>query len=266
MARGGSGAVRGGEPIAVDERLVMPSSGIEILEGRVLKVAGADPPHATEHMRLAYVLAAHVAPGFRGAVDMLTRTSADSDFAPDASVYPEGPDTETGGRRLEVLAFEVVASQRLSVPTKKARELAARGVTRIFALVLTRRRALEWDHQAGQFRPMHLDEHIAHPCLAVPIPIRALLEAAGADEAVHAALEARRPDLGEPARAAAEARGEARGRAETLLRACATLGVVVPDEDRQALPAATAETLNAVLDAVLQTRRWPGMGPPSGNS
>ena len=64
----------------------MPGSGIEILCGKVLKVPGADPPHATHHARLAYVLSAHVSPGFVAAVDMLTRTSADSDFAPDASV------------------------------------------------------------------------------------------------------------------------------------------------------------------------------------
>jgi hypothetical protein len=71
---------------AIDDRLVMPGSGIEILEGKVSSVPEADPPHARVHARLVYVLTAHVASGFIGAVDMLTRTSAVSDFAPDASV------------------------------------------------------------------------------------------------------------------------------------------------------------------------------------
>lgn len=44
MAQGGSGATRGGEPIAVDERLVMPGSGIEILQGRVSRGAGVSAP------------------------------------------------------------------------------------------------------------------------------------------------------------------------------------------------------------------------------
>ncbi len=85
---------------AIDERIVMPESGVEILEGELLMVPGADPPHAERHAALAYLLAAHTAPGFVATVDMLTRTSATSDFAPDASVYPEGPDPDTGGRRL----------------------------------------------------------------------------------------------------------------------------------------------------------------------
>ena len=147
----------------IDDRLVMPDSGIEILDGKVLSVPGADPPHAASHAQLAYLLRAHVADGFVATVEMLTRTSAVSDFAPDASVYPEGPDPRTGGRRLEILAFEVVSKQRLSVPTKKARELSRRGVARVFALVLSRQRALEWDRRLGRFRPMHRGARRARP-------------------------------------------------------------------------------------------------------
>ena len=46
----------------VDERLVMPESGIEILDGKVLSVPGANPPHARHHAQLAYLLQAHAAP------------------------------------------------------------------------------------------------------------------------------------------------------------------------------------------------------------
>lgn len=67
---------------------------------------------------------------------MLTRTSRQSDFAPDASVFPEERDPVTGGRKLEELAFEVASTQRLANATRKARGLAARGVRRVFCLHL----------------------------------------------------------------------------------------------------------------------------------
>ena len=42
------------------------------------------------------------------------RADENSDFAPDASVYPEAPDP----KRIEHLAFEVCSEQALSVPTE----------------------------------------------------------------------------------------------------------------------------------------------------
>jgi hypothetical protein len=264
----------------VDERLVMPESGIEILDGRVLIVPGADPPHAEGHLRLAYLLGAHAAPGFVAVVDMLTRTSAVSDFAPDASIYPEGPDPDTGGRRLELLAFEVVSKQSLSVPTHKARQLSARGVRRVFALVLGKQRALEWDRRTARWKPMHQDDVIDDPCLAVAIPVRALLDSARADEAVFTALEARRPDLVDALRATAEARGEARGvaigeargratgAAETRAAAersarvlvrdtCSALGISVTPRDEDALEKAPLEAIHELLIGLVRDRRWP---------
>jgi hypothetical protein len=41
----------------VDERLVMPGSGFELLDGKLLKVPGADPPHATKHAEVAFLSA-----------------------------------------------------------------------------------------------------------------------------------------------------------------------------------------------------------------
>ncbi len=240
---------------AVDDRLVAPGSGAELLEGRlVMSPPGADPPHAMRHLTLAYLLGAHVAPGYAAAIDMLTRADRTSDFAPDASVFPVGTDPETGGRRLEVLAFEIVSKQRLSVAKRKAKKLVARGVDRVFALALKSNRALEWDRRTDDWRPVHLDEHIVHACLSAPLPIRAMLDAAGADEAVLAALEARRPDLV----ARIEARGEARGRAEGEVRGirtvCRLLGIPV---DEAQLEAATLEELRAITAALESERRWP---------
>ena len=280
--------------VGVDERAVMPGSGIELLDGKALTVPGADPPHASRHFDLTYVLGAHVAAGFRGAVDMLTRSSVDSDFAPDASVYPAEPDEESGGRQLEVLAFEVVSSQRLAVASSKARALSGRGVPRIFALVLAKNRVLEWDRRAaspgGRWRPLHPDEVIEHPCLAVPLPIRALLDASRADEAVLAALEARRPDLVGRIRAEGEARGAARGRAEgeaigeargraegeargradgeaigealgrlrgTIIALCEVLGVSLDEARTRRIERGALSELEAIVDALREHRCWP---------
>src|SRR5689334_2585520 len=98
----------------IDERLVMPGSRYEIIEGEVFYVSPADEPHGTCHTKLAALLEAYVAKGFACAVDMLTRASATSDFAPDASVYPKGRHPKTGGRQLDELSFEIVAAGRLS--------------------------------------------------------------------------------------------------------------------------------------------------------
>src|SRR5690349_9891464 len=73
---------------AVDERLVVPDTGYEIDDGKLVHVPPAQEPHANRNSKLAALLEAHAAAEFDVAVDMLTRTSASSDRAPDASVYP----------------------------------------------------------------------------------------------------------------------------------------------------------------------------------
>ena len=116
----------------VYERLATPETQEEYFHGELrLKM----PPHATQHSRLAYVLEAHVAEGYLGAVELLTRTGHKTDFAPDASVFPP-PDPATGKRQIEELAFEICSEQDLNVPTEKARELIRRGVRRVFCIVV----------------------------------------------------------------------------------------------------------------------------------
>ena len=248
-------ALRRQRPVpAIDERLVAPESGAEILDGRVvMSPPCADPPHAMRHLTLAYLLGAHVAPGYTAAIDMLTRTDLTSDFAPDASVFPVGADPETGGRRLEVLAFEIVSKQRLSVARTKARKLAARGVERVFALSLKSNRAVEWDRKTREFRAMRLDETIEHRALASALPIAALLETAQADEAVLSALEVRRPDLVERL----EARGEARGERRAIELACSLLEIPIDEARRGQLETASLEELRRLSEALSSTRRWP---------
>lgn len=203
------------EPLPpVDERIVQPDSRAEIIEGKLHLCPPADEPHGSAHLDLAYVLRAHVASGYLGAVDMLTRTSKTSDFAPDASVYPSERDPVTGGRKLEELAFEIVSEQSLSVPTAKARELIRRGVRRVFCLIVKKGQVMEWSGEADEFVPMPEGAVIQGPALVRPLPVQALLDAAARDRAVIQALRARKS----PALEEILEEGRAEGREEVLVR------------------------------------------------
>src|SRR5262245_1384695 len=132
---------------SVDERLVMPETRYEVIDGKVEYVPPSDEPHGSRHSKVSALLEIYAAKNYDVASDMLTRTSAKGDMAPDASVFPAARDEQTGGRKLEELAFEVLSTERLSHAAKKARSLAARGVRRVFGIDVERRRALEWSRQ-----------------------------------------------------------------------------------------------------------------------
>jgi putative restriction endonuclease len=214
---GGSRPARPPRQPDINDRLAPPETRLEYLHGIEMFAAPALPPHATLHASLAYVLLAHAAPRYRVAVDMLTRTSETSDFAPDASIYPEADDPKTGGRRLEELAFEVTNRQALSVPTEKARELVRRGVRRVFCLLVGKKRVLEWSRETDGWQPLGVNAVLKDHCLVRPLPIRALLEAAEGDEAVVAALRARKVPALMAALADERREGKLEGRAEGKL-------------------------------------------------
>ena len=176
---------------AVDDRLVKPETRAEIIDGKVYFVAPAGEPHATSHLDLGAVLRAHLARGYSGAIDMLTRTSTDDDFAPDGSVFPTERDPVTGGRKLEEIAFEIASKQSLTVPTRKARKLVKRGVRRVFCIVLKKRRVLEWSRETDAFQPLANDYRIDDRCFVCALPVRALLDGAQSDRAIMEALRAR---------------------------------------------------------------------------
>jgi Uma2 family endonuclease len=189
--RGRAGTDRRPLP-AVDENLIEPETRFELLDGRLRETMPAKPPHAMANCRLAYVLQASVRPGFRAAVDMLTRVDRISEFAPDASVFPEETDPATGGRRLEHLAFEVLDTQRRARVSRKARLLSDRGVRRIFAIEVGPGRVLEWSRARGRWVALAADGQLDDPeCLVEALPVRALLDAAAADDATARALLAR---------------------------------------------------------------------------
>jgi hypothetical protein len=81
QAQGAAGAsplplrARTGLP-RIDDRLVVPEvTRDEIIKGRRVVAMPADAPHGDQHFRLDYVVGAHVAPGYEGSTELLTRTS-----------------------------------------------------------------------------------------------------------------------------------------------------------------------------------------------
>lgn len=167
---------------AVDERLVAPGSRAEILDGQVYRTRGATEPHGTRHFEATMVIAACLADGYLGAVDMLTRADENSDSAPDISVFPAGRDPETGGRRLEEVAFEVLDTELLSHVTRKVEKFAARGVRRLFCVRVKARTVYEWSREHGDWQQVEGD--IVDRCFRVPIPVSALIDRVAADDAV----------------------------------------------------------------------------------
>jgi hypothetical protein len=192
---------------AVDDRLVAPETPYEIVDGKVVRVSPADPPHAERHLRLCALIEAHIGEGFVAGCDLLTRTSWIDDLAPDVSVYPEAPDPETGGRQIEQLAFEVASMQALKQAGRKAAKLTRRGVRRVFAIDVKGARALEWSR--GRWRALDPAGQISDAALAVALPVAALIHSAKPDDAVARALVAKRNPVIEALRAEEQRRGKA---------------------------------------------------------
>jgi flagellar biosynthesis/type III secretory pathway protein FliH len=219
--RAHSSAVRAVSPPArrerlpdIDDRLAPPETRIEYLDGKKIVTMPADRSHGTKHGQVTVVVCAHVAEGYDVAVDMLTRTSKTSDFAPDVSVFPSAPDPRTKGRQLEELAFEVASKQSLSVPTNKARKLVARGVRRVFCVLLKKGRLLEWSRATDGWATVPETSSIQDACLVRPLPVAALLDAARADEEVAEALLVKRPLPIRRALSESKAEGRREGKAE----------------------------------------------------
>jgi len=202
----------------------------EVVAGRRLIAHPAHPAHANKQFELDFVLATHLAPGYTGASDLLSRLNQDSDFASDACIYKAGTDPETGTRFLEELAFEVVSEQNERVVTEKAAQMHPRGVRRIFAIfVKGRRRVCEWVPESQSWRVLSRDSQIEDPCLVTPLPVAALLDAAVAAIAVVKGLAAQaNPELQRQKSVA-----KAEGIAESILKFLAARGLTVSEAQRQ---------------------------------
>ncbi len=211
----------------MDERLVMPETRFEVIDGKVEFVPPSDEPHGSRHSKISALLEAYAAAGYDVASDMLTRTSTKGDMAPDASVFPSARDPHTGGRQLEELAFEVLSTERLGHAAKKARALAERGVRKIFAIDVERKSALVWSATTNTWQILPRGSAIEDAALALPLPVRALVEAGSSDDAVAQALIAKKNPVIATALDRAERKGKTKGRIESLLAVLAARGLKV---------------------------------------
>jgi hypothetical protein len=219
----------------VDERLVAPETRHEVEDGRVVYVPPADEPHGTAHASLGALVHAHRAGGYSVAADMLTRTSRIDDIAPDVSVYPTARHPRTGGRQLEELAFEIVSTESLGHAGRRAAKLVSRGVRRVFAIDVERRRALEWSNEMTAWSLLDRRARIEDPALAIPLEVEAMIDAAGPDDAIVRAWRAKRHHEFVAERAEGRAEGRAEALAEGVLVVLAGRGLEPTEDEHRAL-------------------------------
>lgn len=243
---------------AVDKRLAPPETRVEYLNGAELFAAPADEPHASQHSQIDRVVGAHVKSPYGVAVDMLTRTSDASDFAADVSVYEPIFSAKTGaktGRKLEEIVFEVVDRQAATIPTRKAVELTARGVRRIFAVFVREKKVYEWSRAEGRWEPIEASSVLEDPCFVRPITARALVDWLVADDEVAKALLVKRPPSIQAALDERHTEGMAEGhreghregqsegqlsaKRESILRILEARGLSVPKRVRAAIESTT---------------------------
>ncbi len=178
-------------------------------------------------------LALRTPTGRTPSTELLTRSEADSDFATDVCVRRAGEDPQTHQRYLEELSFEVANTQTLADLQHRAKKLIARGVRRLFAVMVEEGEVREWTRSGWRVRALRGE--IRDRAFEKPLRIRAILNAAEADRLVAEALWAKRePFLMEMADKE-RAEGRAEGLAEAILLAFKRHGLTVPPQERQFL-------------------------------
>jgi len=194
----------------IDERLAVPETHTQVVDGVTIETMGANPPHATHHAAVARIFTDCLAAGYEAAVDMLTRVDDKNDLAPDVSVFPTGVNKKTGGRKLAELTFEVCDSEGMGHVTKKARRFLDRGVRRVFHVRVDDGAVYEWKRAKDAWVKLGDEATITDRCFVVPIPVGALVQRVLADDTVARALLAR----GNPVIVAAVDAARATGRGE----------------------------------------------------
>jgi len=221
-------SVPGAEPASelpdVDEHLVARGCGYEVDDGVLVRLAPPEGPRSIACARTLAVLEAHVVPALEVVYRQRIRTSRISDLVPDVCVVPRASDPRTGGRQLAVLALELVAGDALARAARKADQLVARGVARVFALELGQPGAFEWSPPRHGWVALDPDDYLEHPALAAALPVAALLRADHA--AVARALRTGRGGTPEPARPGAP------GRVDVLLAILAARGLAPTPAER----------------------------------
>jgi hypothetical protein len=258
---GGAGALRlpdadDNRP-GLDDRLVEPETRAEVVRGRRILANPAAPPHADVHCDLDYVVRSRIPPGYVGATDLLTRASGGSDFATDTCVRKAGRDPRTDRRYLEELAFEVVHEQSLQDLTARAEDLSARGVRRIFAILVKRGEVREWSRARADWDVLAPSAWIEDRCLSTPLPVRALLDAAAADDAVALALADKKNPVIEEIRRSSYDRGRADGLRREVGSICDLLGLELTGSRKATLDRMEGDQLEILVSQLKRDRSWP---------
>jgi hypothetical protein len=184
----------------VDDRVVTPETGTEMIHGEIRRVLPAEPPHADQQCDIAYVIRADVVPGYVASTELLTRVDDESDFATDACIRKAGRDPVTGSRHLEEIVFEVKHTQRNADLTERARKLVRRGVRRVFVIPVKEKPGgrieagpvKEWLAREDRWLVLAPQAEITDPCLVHPIKAQALIDATEANNQVARALVAQK--------------------------------------------------------------------------
>ena len=226
----------------LDDHLVTPESREEVIDGRRVYAAPANPEHGDPHHRIDVVIGTNLKPGYVGSTDMLTRSAEKQNFATDTSVRREGINPLTQERYLEELAIEIVNTQGDKDITSKAVAMTARGVRRVLGVFV--RDGVVCDWRDGAWVELPADDVIVDPALAAPLKVRALLEQAAMGEAAVQGLIARK----EPAMLRALAESELRGRRASLREVAAARGfTLTAAQDACVVACADAATLDRWL-------------------
>ncbi len=248
----------------VDERLAIPEAGEEYIDGVRYEVMAGEPAHADPQCQLSYIVRACVASDYVASTELLTRADQKSDFATDVCVRRRGVDRLTGERYLEEISFEVANAQTLPELKKRAKKLVARGVRRVFGIMVKDKKVLEWTRTSG-FKERPLRGQIRDRAFKKPLRVGAILDAAAADRLVAEALwEKREPylvKLVETREAKGRKEGREEGREEGLRRSvedlCQVIGVDWLDERKARVAAMSFSGLEALREHLMTHRRWP---------
>lgn len=241
----------------VDDQLVRPETREELVRGRMVLAVPAKEPHGDRHHTVDYLTGGCIAPGYVGSVDLLTRVGPKSDFATDTCIRREGLDPATGSRYLEELVFEIVNEQSMGDITERAEDLSTRGVRRIIAIFVKKNEVREWLAERNDWTVFDPAAALEDRTLTQPIPVRALLDRAEADNVVARALRAKN----NPEIMAVRAEGVEEGRtfaARTAIEAlCEVLEIPLEPDRRALLQSLDFARLDSLLYAIRKQRSWP---------
>jgi hypothetical protein len=206
------------DPLHVDDYMTdIDFRGEEKIGGEVFQTMGSELPHAAQNGEIDYVLRGLLSKDYCVASDLKTRFGEESDFASDSAAVHRGTDPKTGRRYLEKLAFEVVWKQTRANVTAKAPRMIRRGVKRVFAVFVRQAEVAEWSKKKKKWVNLALSSVIEDACLARPLLVGALLDAAKADAAVVQGLEAKGDPEIERIRSEGRSEGLSEGRSEGTL-------------------------------------------------